>query len=152
MTQNRTENSAEHHELSVLLPWYVNETLGRAGSQRVEAHLEGCAGCRDDLAVQQRICEAMKPSRRSITCRRVAQALCRRDSTPQAERLRRAALAPPQALRTGMPWRGWMAASVAVMAVAVALLAADRWLQVEARLTQPKYRTVTTARRGRRAR
>ena len=31
------------------------------------------------------------------------------------------------------------------MAVAVALLAADRWEQIEARLTQPKYRTVTTS-------
>jgi hypothetical protein len=38
-----------------------------------------------------------------------------------------------------------MAASVAAIAVAVGLLLADRWLQFEARVTQPKYRTVTTS-------
>jgi hypothetical protein len=38
-----------------------------------------------------------------------------------------------------------MAASVAAMAVAVALLAADRWVQVEALRSQPNYRTVTSA-------
>jgi hypothetical protein len=44
-----------------------------------------------------------------------------------------------------MPWRGWMAASMAAMAVAVAVFVGDRWAQVEARLTQPNYHTVTSS-------
>jgi hypothetical protein len=42
-----------------------------------------------------------------------------------------------------VPWQGLMAASVAVMAVALSLLAADRWTQ--SRAPAPSYFTVTTA-------
>ena len=60
MTHNRRiENSAEHHEVSALLPWYVNETLGEIDRHRVDAHLGMCAACREDLAAQRRICEAI---------------------------------------------------------------------------------------------
>ena len=38
-----------------------------------------------------------------------------------------------------------MAASIAVMAVALGLLAADRWMQLRAPATQPDYYTVTSA-------
>ena len=41
-----------------------------------------------------------------------------------------------------MRWQGLMAASVAVMAVALSWLAADRWMQSRA---APRYFTVTTA-------
>jgi hypothetical protein len=43
----------------------------------------------------------------------------------------------------GMPWQGLMAASVAVMALALSLLAADRWLQYRAH-SSADYFTVTT--------
>ncbi|MGB6353124.1 MAG: hypothetical protein WBF21_04050, partial [Steroidobacteraceae bacterium] len=46
--------------------------------------------------------------------------------------------------RRSMPWPAVMAASVAVMAVALSLLAADRWLQFRARAAQPSFYTVTT--------
>jgi hypothetical protein len=45
-----------------------------------------------------------------------------------------------------MPWRGWMAASVGALAVAIGLLAADRWAQFEVRASQPNFRTVTNSR------
>jgi len=60
MTHNRRiENSAEHHEVSALLPWYVNETLQEQDHQRVDAHIGICAACREDLAAQRRIFEAI---------------------------------------------------------------------------------------------
>jgi hypothetical protein len=46
--------------------------------------------------------------------------------------------------RRSMPWQGLMAASIAVMAVALGLLAADRWVQFRARVSAPNYYTVTT--------
>jgi hypothetical protein len=49
-------------------------------------------------------------------------------------------------IRQSMPWRGVMAASVAVMAVALSLLATDRWLQFRKGASAPDYYTVTTAR------
>jgi anti-sigma factor RsiW len=143
MTHNRrTENSAEHLEVSALLPWYVNETLEERNRQRVDAHVGACADCREDLAAQQRICAAIE-AQPAIDYMPVA-SLKRLQARLDAQAEPAAALALPQERQTNrLPWRGWMAASIAVMAVAVALLAADRWAQVEARLIQPDYYTVT---------
>jgi anti-sigma-K factor RskA len=144
MTHNRrTENSAEHHEVSALLPWYVNETLEEADRQRVETHAGNCITCREDLAAQQRICEAIEaqPALNYMPVASLKRLQARLDTlaAPAAP-----AAAPPQTQPTSrMPWRGWMAASIAAMAVAVALFAADRWV-LEARL-QPSYRTVTSS-------
>ena len=144
MTHNRRiENSAGHHEVFALLPWYVNATLEEADRQRVEAHLGTCTICREDLAAQQRICEAIEaqPALDYMPVASLKRLQARLDA--QAE----SAVAPPpppQEQGTNrMPWRGWMAASIAAMAVAVALFAADRWV-LEARL-QPKYSTVTSS-------
>lgn len=48
------------------------------------------------------------------------------------------------ASRRSAAWRGLMAASVAVMAVALSLLAADRWMEFRARSSAADYYTVTT--------
>jgi hypothetical protein len=145
MTHNhRIENSAEHHEVSALIPWYVNETLQERDRQRVEAHVGVCAVCREDLTAQQRICAAIE-ARPAIDYMPVA-SLKRLQARLDAQAESAPTLAPPQEQHTNrLPWRGWMAASIAVMAVAVALLAADRWAQVEARLARPNYQTVTTS-------
>ena len=143
MTHNRRiENSAEHHEVFALLPWYVNATLEGADRQRVEVHLGNCTICREDLAAQQSICEAIE-AQPALDYMPVA-SLKRLQARLDAQGESAAAPAVPQEQATNrMPWRGWMAASVAAMAVAVALFAADRWV-LEARL-QPKYHTVTSS-------
>ena len=141
MTHNRrTENSAEHHEVSALLPWYVNETLEEGDRQRVETHAGNCMTCREDLAAQQRICEAIEaqPALNYMPVASLKRLQARLDT------LAAPAATPPQEQPANrMPWRGWMAASIAAMAVAVALFAADRWVLV-ARL-QPSYSTVTSS-------
>jgi anti-sigma factor RsiW len=144
MTHNRRENSAEHHEASALLPWYVNQTLAEPERQRVDAHLGVCANCREDLAAQQRICAAIEaqPALDYMPVASLKRLQARLDA--QAESAATFAAPQPHPMHR-LPWRGWMAASIAVMAVAVALLAADRWAQIEARLTQPNYRTVTNS-------
>ncbi len=54
--------------------------------------------------------------------------------------------AAAKARRQFMPWQGLMAASVAVIAVALSFLAGDRWQQYRARAAAPPaYYTVTTA-------
>jgi hypothetical protein len=144
--KRRTENSAEHQEISALLPWYVNETLGDRDRQRVEAHAGICTACREDLAAQRRISEAIaaQPALDYMPVASLKRLQARVDAMQAGAA---AALASPTEPATyrAWPWRGWMAASIAAMAVAVALLAADRWAQVEARRTQPSYRTVTSA-------
>ena len=141
MTHNRRiENTAEHHEVSALLPWYVNETLEAPGRQRVEAHVGNCAACREDLAAQRRICEAIEaqPTLDYMPVASLKRLQARLDTLATS-----AAPAPQEQPAQRMLWRGWMAASIAAMAVAVALFAADRWV-LEARM-QPNYRTVTSS-------
>ena len=46
---------SEHKEISLLLPWYINGTLGATDRQRVDSHVAGCAVCQDDLKLEQRI-------------------------------------------------------------------------------------------------
>jgi hypothetical protein len=146
MTHNRTEHSAEHHEVSALIPWYVNETLDEPARKRVDVHVDACAICRDDLAVQRRICEGIhaQPALDYMPVASLRRLHARLDAL-QAGSVPIQAPAPEQQSRSAMPWRGWMAASVAALAVAVGLVVVDRWAQFDARATQPKYRTVTTA-------
>jgi hypothetical protein len=142
----RTDKSAEHHAVSALLPWYVNETLEERDRQRVDAHVGICAACREDLAAQRRICEAIaaQPALDYMPVASLKRLQARLDAMQSGSA---AALASPQepAIYRAGPWRGWMAASIAAVAVAVALFAADRWAQVEARRTEPSYRTVTSS-------
>jgi hypothetical protein len=146
MTNNRRfENSAEHQEVSALIPWYVNDTLADPERQRVDAHVGSCAVCRDDLAVNKRIFEEIdaQPALDYMPVASLKRLQARLD-VAQAQ----AAPSPVPPLEPGrndVPWRGWMAASIAAMAVAVGLLTADRWVQFEARAKQPNYRTVTTS-------
>jgi len=143
MTHNRrSENSAEHQEVSALIPWYVNDTLADTERQKVDAHVGGCAVCRDELAVHKRILEGINAqpaldympmaSLKRLQARLDA-AQAQTDSPPMA----------PQEPSRSDTRRGWMAASIAAMAVAIGLLAADRWVQFEVRANQPNYRTVT---------
>ena len=145
MTHNRRiENSAEHHEVSALLPWYVNETLGEIDRQRVDAHLGMCTPCREDLAAQRRICEAIdaQPAIDYMPVASLKRLQARLDALGESD----PTIAPVKEQPTQrLPWRGWMAASVAALAVAVALLAANRFGQTDARLMQPNYRTVTNS-------
>jgi anti-sigma factor RsiW len=145
MTHNRRiENSAEHHEVSALLPWYVNETLGELDRQRADAHLGMCTACREDLAAQRRICEAIdaQPAIDYMPVASLKRLQARLDTLAESA----PTMAPPKEQPAHrLPWRGWMAASVAAMAVAVALLAANRFVQTDARLMQPNYRTVTNS-------
>jgi Putative zinc-finger len=145
MTHNRRiENSAEHHEVSALLPWYVNETLGEVDRQRADAHLGICTACREDLAAQRRICEAIdaQPAIDYMPVASLKRLQARLDTLAESD----PTIAPVKEQPTQrLPWRGWMAASLAAMAVAVALVAANRWVPFEARLTQPNYRTVTNS-------
>jgi anti-sigma factor RsiW len=145
MTHNRRiENSAEHHEVSALLPWYVNETLGEIDRQRVDAHLGMCTACREDLAAQRRICEAIdaQPAIDYMPVASLKRLQARLDALGESD----PTIAPVKEQPTQrLPWRGWMAASVAALAVAVALLAANRFVQTDAHLMQPNYRTVTNS-------
>lgn len=145
MSHNRqSDNSSEHHEVSSLIPWYVNDTLDANERQRVNVHVAVCAVCREDLAAQNRIFESMvaQPALHYMPVASLKRLQARLD-------VAQAQFAPPQApprepVRRE-PWRGWMAASVGALAIAIGVLAAGRWVQFEARTKEPKYQTVTSS-------
>ena len=50
------ETPLEHAQIWELLPWFVNGRLAEAERARVEAHQRDCGACRDEIALQRRIC------------------------------------------------------------------------------------------------
>jgi len=56
---NAIDNSTEHAEIWLLIPWYVNDRLDKGERQRVDQHLRACARCRDELVLQRSIYGAM---------------------------------------------------------------------------------------------
>lgn len=141
----RAEHGSEHLEVSALLPWFVNSTLTENVRRRVAAHLDVCTICRDDLAVEKRIFEKIDGAiaidyMPSVSLKRLHSRLDALQtqipvSTP----------ASSAQSRGKMPWRGLMAASVVLMALAGSLLVTDRWLQFHSQLQASNYHTVTSA-------
>jgi anti-sigma factor RsiW len=146
---SRHPASREHREVSALLPWYVNGSIGEQDHQRVDAHLPACADCRHDLALEQHVYRAMtaETAVEYMPAASLKRLQARLDGIGAPEAANRAADARSAASpgRRSMPWPRLMAASIAVMAVALSLLAADQWLHFRAPATQPNYYTVTTA-------
>jgi hypothetical protein len=52
------QRSSVHDEAWLLLPWLANGRLSSEQLVWVEEHVQSCAKCAEDLAVQQRLCEA----------------------------------------------------------------------------------------------
>ncbi len=139
----------EHQEISTLIPWYLNGSIAEHQRQRLDVHVSLCAECRDDLALERSVYLGMRAETavEYMPAASLKLLQARLDGIDAAASVDLPA-GLPAAQRPGraaVPWHGVMAASVAVMAVALSLLAADRWLQARARTTRPDYYTVTTA-------
>jgi hypothetical protein len=144
----RSPAACGHQEISVLLPWYVNGSIGEQERQRVDALLMVCAGCREELARERRIYQSMTVDTavEYMPAASLKRLQARLDAVvggaPANARADVPAVRKPG--RRSMAWQGLMAASVAVMAVAISLLAADRWMQSRAHASASDYYTVTT--------
>jgi anti-sigma factor RsiW len=152
MNQN-TLHESNHRSIGELIPWYLNGTLGELDRKRVDLHIATCAACRDDLELERRIYERVA---KNDSVEHIA--------TPSLRRLQeridgletlippRPAQAPTpvshsrtrQAFRRVFAWQGLMAASVAILAVALAVTATHRPQPTVARTPPPDYYTVTT--------
>jgi Putative zinc-finger len=151
---HRTPAAREHQDISALLPWYVNGTIGEDERQRVDAHLILCTDCRDDLAREQCIYRGMtaETAVEYMPAASLKRLQARLDGVviaaspdPQTDVRKHVPATREKAGGGPMSWHGLMAASVAVMAVALSLLAADRWMQFRAHAAAPDYYTVTTS-------
>jgi len=134
----------EHEAVAQLIPWYVNETLNDRERARVERHISGCPACRNDLALEKRIYQGVSAASAveympTASLNRLREKL---DGKPVADAQEAVAALMPRHRRL-RHWRGVTAASIAVMAAAIGLLAADRWLQDRGRRAAPQFYTVT---------
>jgi hypothetical protein len=142
---NHLTGDCEHQEVSALIPWYVNSRLSESERLKVDAHIAGCAACRADLLVEQQVFEGIKdaPTVEYMPAASLKRLQARLDALRSAAPA--ADTAPVVAVRGGWPKRSLMAASVAVMAIGISLLLADRWVQFRAQQAAPNYHTVTSS-------
>lgn len=54
-----TGDPALHEEAWLALPWLANGRLPQAERDRIEPHIRGCAACREELAFQRLLCNAL---------------------------------------------------------------------------------------------
>jgi hypothetical protein len=149
-----------HPEISALIPWYVNGTIGAIDRQKLDTHFLTCAACRDDLLQERRIYRIMSAdsgieympaasfkrlqARLDENAQASTSAAARTPEavrTPEAPRLSQRAPAPNRWL----PWQRLVAASIAVLAVSISLVSADKWYRVRGQDLPSDYHTVTTA-------
>jgi anti-sigma factor RsiW len=57
--RERDREERLHRRVQELLPWYANGTLDEGERRTVEEHAERCAGCREEIAADRRLGEAL---------------------------------------------------------------------------------------------
>jgi hypothetical protein len=139
-----TSGMTEHREISALIPWYVNDTIDEGSRKRVDAHLSRCAACRADLHLERRVHGTMTadsgveymagPSLKRLSAR--LDGLDARHDVANA-----ASSSAAQPVGREMPWRSLLAASVAMIAIALGLIAAEK---LPGPVAPHDYYTVTT--------
>jgi hypothetical protein len=160
---HRIDDPQEHRDVSALLPWYVNDSIDEVQRRRVDAHLEQCAICREYLARELRVFQGMNiespiqymPTASlkrfqarldGVSCAGEGVVVNDGEAVSNGEVVNRGRKWAGNPRRRRAAWVGLMAASVAVIAVAIGLLATDRLIQFRVRSSAPSYYTVTDSR------
>lgn len=55
MNQYILSSINQHQQLQLLLPWYVNESLGEVERLQVEGHIHGCPLCNRELVALRKL-------------------------------------------------------------------------------------------------
>lgn len=141
MSEHRSfKRGSEHEEIAALIPWYVNETLGDAARAKVEEHTRDCSGCREDLALEQRIRAGMSIDG-PLEFMPAASLNRLRSMLDKAEDAS-AEIPQPKVGRSGH-WKWLAAASFAGAVAALGMLSAGHWLTRGAEGGAPVFHTVT---------
>lgn len=129
------------------IPWIVNDTLSDSERPAIEAHLESCADCREELAFQRRLAAAIDVG-----------AVVESDPQMSWQRLRAridssSAPAPAPAPRNAQrrsrglsqAWIPWLVAAMVVQAIGLGVLGTVLWSKPGTTLAAPgnAYRTLS---------
>lgn len=170
MTLEQTDQRARNHATQTLLiPWYVNGTLGASQRSILERHLEECAVCRADLSLEREVHASMAvvPSIEYIPAASLKRLSARLDDAmDRPGRIGASAGVDGPGHADGLDdigasgdidvqtthrgiwarrWSGAIAASVAIVVVALGLVVGDRGDSND-RMGSASYHTVTNAR------
>ena len=131
-----------HQQMSALMPWYVNGTIREEDRGKLESHCAECARCREELALEQQIHRGMaqQPAVEYMPAASLKKLQNLIDGRAEANLKARGARPTRRFARPSL-----MAASVAALALAVSMLAADR-VMVARSQGEARIRTVTDAR------
>jgi hypothetical protein len=142
-----SEHGIEHRESWALLPWYVNARLGERDRRRVDAHLGTCAECREELGIQRQVHESLvgEGAVEHMPAASLKRLLQKIDALEPSSPATAAPVISVATARRNLPWHGMIAASMAVMAVALSIVAFVSWTQIARRARPAEYYTVTTA-------
>lgn len=145
--------AAEHPQISELIPWYVNGTIGALDRQKLDTHFLTCDACRGEMLEERRMYEAMSAdsgieympaaSFKRLQAR-IEQGESAPDSAPRAPGSR-LSHAPEPSSRRRMSRRYLIAASIALAILALSLVSTDKWYRLRGWGLPSPYQTVTTS-------
>jgi hypothetical protein len=128
--------TAKHQEVSELIPWYVNGTIGALDRQKLDSHFLSCAACRSEMLEERRMYEEMSADS-GIEYMPAASFKRLQARIEQGES---AIATVPRA-----PGRYLIAASIAVLVLAISLVSTDKWYRLRGWGLPSDYNTVTTS-------
>jgi hypothetical protein len=143
-----TDSSSVHRQAWDLIPWIVNDSAPESERQAVQAHLDSCADCRQELEFQRQLQAAM--------AQRSAPDIDARDSWQRLRNRLGTAGAPGSSGRStrrharsaGKGGMSWLIAAMVVQAIGLGALGAAWWSRPSATATLPAgyaavYRTLS---------
>ena len=143
-----TDSSSVHRQAWDLIPWIVNDSAPESDRQAVQAHLDSCADCRQELEFQRQLQRAM--------AQRSAPDIDARDSWQRLRNRLGTAATPAgagrgarrHAGRAGKGGMSWLIAAMVVQAIGLGALGAAWWSRPSAPASVPSgyaavYRTLS---------
>jgi hypothetical protein len=147
------DTSSAHRQTWDLIPWIVNGSAPESERLAVQAHLEGCADCRQELEFQRQLQAAMTvQSTPEIDIRDSWQRLrSRLDASVRPEVAARSG--QRRARTVGKAWMPWLVAAMVVQAIGLGALGAAWWSRPMASASMPAgaasaYRTLSAPEAG----
>lgn len=135
-----------HRHAWEMIPWILNGSASEAQTRSAQEHLRQCADCRQALAFEQQLREAMmQPQTNLSDAEEGWQSLCARlDSTAASQKTWRETSGQPMRARApgGIPVR-WLVAAVIVEALALGAIVTASWINGAGRQPASAYHTLS---------
>jgi hypothetical protein len=124
-----SNRSQSHHQAWESIPWVVNGSASEAQTRATREHLRGCADCREALAFEQRLRDALTSQQPEVgDAARGWQSLnARLDDSPAGSRQVYRPTPERAWAATSIPIR-WLAAAVIVEALALGAIVTSSWI------------------------